>query len=190
VKLLILFVGAIAGLAVLAMPLLVVAVVATHPWLALQSRPAAVVLPAPAAAPAPRQSEPRAPAPIAIRPALDVLEAARSWLGVPYKFGGCSSRGVDCSCLVQLVYRALGVGLPRVASDQFAATVRVAHEDLAAGDLVFFANTYMPGISHVGIYVGEGLQVNAPTEGQVVSIQPVFSGYWGAHYAGAGRVRR
>ena len=57
-------------------------------------------------------------------------------------------------------------------------------------DLVFFANTYMPGISHVGIYLGAGQQINAPSEGQPVSVQSVFDGYWGAHYAGAGRVVR
>jgi cell wall-associated NlpC family hydrolase len=70
--------------------------------------------------------------------------------------------------------------------------VRVPLEQLQPGDLVFFARTYADPhdwITHVGIYVGGGLQINAPTEGQVVSIQPVFSGFWGAHYAGAGRVR-
>lgn len=120
---------------------------------------------------------------------LDVLQAARQWLGVPYAFGGCSTSGIDCSCLVQLVYRSVGVSLPRVASDQWNAVAHVAREDLQVGDLVFFANTYMPGISHVGIYIGEGQQINAPAEGQRVSIQPVFDGYWGAHYAGAGRIR-
>jgi cell wall-associated NlpC family hydrolase len=55
---------------------------------------------------------------------------------------------------------------------------------------VFFANTYMPGISHVGIYIGGGQQINAPTEGQRVSVQPVFEGYWGAHFVAGGRVSR
>ena len=53
----------------------------------------------------------------------------------------------------------------------------------------FFANTYMPGVSHVAIYIGNGLQINAPTTREVVSVAPVFTGYWGAHYAGAHRVR-
>jgi cell wall-associated NlpC family hydrolase len=116
-----------------------------------------------------------------------VIELAQTWLGVPYVFGGCSQGGVDCSCLVQNVYAALGIHLPRVAVDQFNATTPVT--DPQPGDLVFFANTYEPGISHVGIYVGNGLQINAPTTGQVVSVAPVFTGYWGAHYAGAHRVR-
>lgn len=116
-----------------------------------------------------------------------IIELARAWLGVPYLFGGCSPSGVDCSCLIQKVYAAAGIHLPRVAVDQFNATVAVA--DPKRGDLVFFANTYEPGISHVGIYIGDGLQINAPTTGQVVSVAPVFTGYWGNHYAGARRVR-
>jgi cell wall-associated NlpC family hydrolase len=119
---------------------------------------------------------------------IHVVEAAQRWLGVAYVFGGCSASGVDCSCLVQLVFRGLGINLPRTALEQFAATSRVAREALQAGDLVFFANTYMPGISHVGIYIGGGQQINAPTEGQVVSVQPVFDGYWGAHFVAGGRV--
>jgi hypothetical protein len=121
---------------------------------------------------------------------INAVQTAERWLGVPYVFGGCSARGVDCSCLVQLVFRSLGVHLPRTAAEQFAATARVARDALQPGDLVFFANTYMPGISHVGIYIGAGQQINAPTEGQRVSIQPVFDGYWGSHFVSGGRVIR
>jgi cell wall-associated NlpC family hydrolase len=116
-----------------------------------------------------------------------IVQLAQAWLGIPYLFGGCSRTGVDCSCLVQNVYAAVAIHLPRVAVDQFNATVAVT--DPQPGDLVFFANTYEPGISHVGIYIGNGLQINAPTTGQVVSVASVFTGYWGNHYAGARRVR-
>ncbi len=115
-----------------------------------------------------------------------VIGLAETWLGVPYVFGGCSRAGVDCSCLVQNVYAAVGIRIPRVAVDQFNATAPTS--DPQPGDLVFFANTYQPGISHVGIYIGNGRQINAPTTGQVVSVAPVHTGYWGAHYAGARRV--
>jgi cell wall-associated NlpC family hydrolase len=121
------------------------------------------------------------------------VQVARRYLGVPYVFGGSNPAiGLDCSGLVQLVFRQLGVSLPRTAQLQYDATPRVAQAELQPGDLVFFARTYADPhdwVTHVGIYIGDGLQINAPTEGQVVSIQPVFSGFWGAHYTGAGRVR-
>jgi cell wall-associated NlpC family hydrolase len=120
------------------------------------------------------------------------VEVARRYLGVPYVFGGTNpATGLDCSGLVQLVYRQVGMPLPRTAQQQFAATLRVPQDQLQPGDLVFFARTYADPhdwITHVGIYIGGGQQINAPTPGQVVSIQPVFSGFWGAHYAGGGRV--
>ena len=74
---------------------------------------------------------------------------------------------------------------------QYDATARLKQDELQPGDLVFFARTYADPhdwITHVGIYIGGGQQINAPTEGQVVSVQPVFSGFWGAHFAAGGRV--
>jgi cell wall-associated NlpC family hydrolase len=130
------------------------------------------------------------PAPIGTAP----VEIARNYLGVPYVFGGSNpATGLDCSGLVQLVFRQVGIVLPRTAQLQYAATTRIPRDQLEAGDLVFFARTYADPhdwITHVGIYIGGGMQINAPTEGQVVSIQPVFSGFWGAHFDSGGRVRR
>jgi cell wall-associated NlpC family hydrolase len=124
--------------------------------------------------------------------ATRTIEVARRYLGVGYVFGGTDpATGLDCSGLVQLVFRQVGVSLPRTAQLQYAATARVTQDQLQPGDLVFFARTYADPrdwITHVGIYIGGGQQINAPTEGQVVSIQPVFSGFWGAHFAAGGRV--
>ena len=132
---------------------------------------------------------PLLPAPIGAGP----VEIARQYLGVPYVFGGSDpATGLDCSGLVQLVFRRVAIALPRTAQLQYAATTRVPRDQLQPGDLVFFARTYADPhdwITHVGIYIGGGLQINAPTEGQVVSIQPVFSGFWGAHFDSGGRVR-
>lgn len=119
------------------------------------------------------------------------VDVARRYLGIPYVFGGTNPAiGLDCSGLVQLVFRQLGVGLPRTAQQQYEATARVGRDALQPGDLVFFARTYADPhdwVTHVGIYIGDGLQINAPTEGQVVSIQPVFTGFWGGHFIGGGR---
>jgi cell wall-associated NlpC family hydrolase len=120
------------------------------------------------------------------------IDLARRYLGVRYVFGGTNPAvGLDCSGLVQLVYRQLGIVLPRTAQQQYNATARLTRNQLQPGDLVFFARTYADPndwITHVGIYIGNGQQINAPDEGQVVSIQPVFTGFWGAHFAGGGRV--
>lgn len=123
----------------------------------------------------------------------DVVEIARRYLGVPYVFGGGNPAvGLDCSGLVQLVFRQLHVALPHNAQAQYNLTARIEPDQLQPGDLVFFARTYPNShdwITHVGIYVGGGQQINAPTEGMSVSTQPVFSGFWGSHFAGGGRVR-
>lgn len=126
-------------------------------------------------------------------PTNRVVDLARSQVGMPYVWGASDPHvGFDCSGLVQWVYAQVGISVPRTAQDQYDATQRVSQDQLQPGDLVFFAHTYVSSpdepITHVGIYVGDGLMVNAanPTDG--VGVMPVFTGYWAAHYAGAGRV--
>lgn len=123
----------------------------------------------------------------------DAVALARQYLGWPYAWGGASpATSFDCSGLVQWVFGQLGVALPRTAQAQYDATERIGDDELQPGDLVFFAQTYVDPvdwITHVGIYVGDGVMINAPQEGDVIKEVPFLSGYWGAHYAGAGRVR-
>lgn len=121
-----------------------------------------------------------------------VADLARAQIGTPYVWGGSSPDGFDCSGLVQWVHLQLGIALPRTAQQQFDATIRLSPEELQPGDLVFFAYTYpsVEPITHVGIYAGNGMMINAPAEGDVVREMAVFTGYWGDHFAGAGRVPR
>ena len=84
-----------------------------------------------------------------------ILKAAYSMLGVPYVFGGISPGGFDCSGFVSYVYGKAGISLPRMADEQYYSLTHISRANLKSGDLVFF-ETYCPGPSHVGIYVGDG----------------------------------
>ncbi len=115
-----------------------------------------------------------------------ILRAAYSMLGVPYVFGGMSPGGFDCSGFVCYVFGKAGISLPRMADLQYDAVTRINTSNLRTGDLVFF-QTYAPGASHVGIYVGDGKFIHASCS-KGISVAEVFTGYWGARYIGAGRV--
>jgi cell wall-associated NlpC family hydrolase len=91
-----------------------------------------------------------------------------------------------------VVYAAFGIRLDHNAQLQWNETSRISDAELRPGDPVFFAQTYSDPssrITHVGIYEGGGLMIDAPDDNAVVREDPVFSGFFGAHYAGAGRVR-
>jgi cell wall-associated NlpC family hydrolase len=183
---------ALSALAVVVLLALLLAVSAPVALIAAAT-PHVAAPPAPAPPPSPPGTS--APTPVAVLPAPTgsaPVEIARRYLGVPYVFGGSDpATGLDCSGLVQLVFRQVGIALPRTAQLQYETTTRVPRDQLQPGDLVFFARTYADPhdwITHVGIYIGGGLQINAPTEGQLVSIQPVFSGFWGTHFDSGGRV--
>jgi cell wall-associated NlpC family hydrolase len=95
---------------------------------------------------------------------------ARSALGTPYKWGGESSSGFDCSGLVQAAYKQAGVDLPRTAQQQYDATTKVSPGALQPGDLVFFGPSTQ-AISHVGIYIGNGQMIDAPHTGAQVRVE-------------------
>lgn len=120
-----------------------------------------------------------------------VLIRAISLVGTPYRYGGNSPEGgFDCSGLVNYVYRdMLDLRLPRTARDLAAwQGPKIDPQRLAAADLVFFGSDGQ--VSHVGIYVGEGRFVHAPSTGGTVRLDTLDGPYWREHYTGAKRVLR
>lgn len=116
-----------------------------------------------------------------------LLSFARKYTGVPYRFGGTTPSGFDCSGYVNFVFRnATGVSLPRAADEQYSVGVSVAKKNLQPGDLVFF-ETYTSGVSHSGIYLGNNKFISATSSRGVVEAD-MSGGYWSDHYIGAKRV--
>ena len=112
---------------------------------------------------------------------------AMQMVGVPYRYGGSTPNGFDCSGLVQYAYGAAGVQLPRTAEQQYSATESLTLEQARPGDLLFFRDGRR--ISHVALYLGQGRFVHAPNRGRNVSLGSFADGYYRSHFARAGRVR-
>lgn len=123
----------------------------------------------------------------------DVASYAVQFAGSRYVWGGASPSGFDCSGLTQYVYRKFGVSLPHSAAGQYSsrygAIIR-SMDQLAPGDLVFFANTAGPGITHVALYIGGGRVIHAMTPRMGVQVSSLGERYWQSHYYGALRVSR
>jgi cell wall-associated NlpC family hydrolase len=100
-----------------------------------------------------------------------IVDDAKQFLGVPYVWGGTSPSGFDCSGLVQYVYGKEGINLPRVAEDQANAGTEVSAADARAGDLVYFGKP----AHHIGIYLGNGMMLDAPHTGAAVRVEKVWS---------------
>jgi cell wall-associated NlpC family hydrolase len=107
---------------------------------------------------------------------------ALRYLGVPYRWGGASPSGFDCSGLVMYVYAQLGISLPHFAAAQYGMGSPVSRGDLQPGDLVFF-----DGLNHVGIYIGGNQFVHAPHTGDVVRVS-TLTGWFASTYVGARRI--
>lgn len=114
----------------------------------------------------------------------NVVETAKRYLGVPYRYGGAQPDGFDCSGFVMYVYDRNGLRLPRATADQYRSGRPVSRRALRPGDLVFFS---ISGgrISHVGIYMGGDSFIHAPSSGKRVSFARLDNAYWRKRYAGA-----
>ncbi len=116
-----------------------------------------------------------------------VVDIARQYIGTPYVYGGMSPSGFDCSGFAKYCYSQLGISLNRTAASQTAHGVYVSKDSLLPGDLVFFVtNGY--NISHVGIYVGNGMMIHSPKPGKSVEIITINSGYYANTYSTARRI--
>ncbi len=120
--------------------------------------------------------------------AAELVVRALALVDAPYRYGGQTPAGFDCSGFVGYVFgESAGVALPRRSEDIGRLGDSVKKSDLMAGDLVFF-NTLGRRLSHVGIYVGEGYFVHAPTRGGRVRVERLLDPYWVARYNGARRL--
>jgi peptidoglycan DL-endopeptidase LytE len=112
---------------------------------------------------------------------------AKKLLNIPYRFGGNSLFGIDCSAYVKKVYSLIGVDLPRSAREQFHEGMSVEGEQLSIGDLVFF-RTYASFPSHVGIYLGNNLFIHASSRSKKVTIDSLDTPYYLKRFIGAKRL--
>lgn len=117
-----------------------------------------------------------------------VVATAQKYLGCPYVYGGATPSGFDCSGFTYYVLKTLGFSPDRTPAGQYSMGSPVSKDQMQPGDIVFFAGTGASGISHVGIYVGNGQFIHAPNSSRTVSYDTLTTGYWSEHFYGARRV--
>jgi cell wall-associated NlpC family hydrolase len=115
-----------------------------------------------------------------------VVRSAMAMMGTPYRYGGATPSGFDCSGLVVYSYKKAGVSVPRTSGEQYHKAQPVPVNAARPGDLVFFGTDRI--VSHVGIYLGEDEFIHAPEAGQNVKISSIRDDWYRAHFAGIGRI--
>lgn len=115
-----------------------------------------------------------------------LIKTANKYIGTPYIYGGTTTRGFDCSGYTQMVFKNLGITIPRTSKAQYGVGTSVSRANLQTGDLLFF-NTSGAGVSHVAIYTGNNKFINAET-GSGVTVSSLTESYWNKRYIGAKRV--
>lgn len=120
----------------------------------------------------------------------DIVNFAKQFIGTPYEWGGISlTGGIDCSGLVQQVYKNFGLKVSRTTYTQIGEGKAVKQNELQPGDMVFFDNNpNEAGPDHVGIYIGGGKMIEAPRPGKNVQISDMTSGYWQKYFIGGRRI--
>lgn len=116
-----------------------------------------------------------------------IVQEGKKYLGVPYRYGGSTPRGFDCSGFTSYTFKKKNIYIPRTAPEQFKKGKAVTKKNLKAGDLVFFKTTSKKSVSHVGIYIGGNKFIHSAGRGvSITSINDPY--YWKSRYAGARRV--
>jgi peptidoglycan DL-endopeptidase LytF len=153
-------------------------------------KPVVAAAPKPAPAPAPKPAPAPAPAPQLASGGggQTVVANAMKFLGYRYVFGGTSPSGFDCSGFVYYIHNHSGAPVGRGMWQQYNGGAHISMNALQPGDTVFFANTYEPGLSHDGIYIGNGQFIHASDERTGVTISSLYTSYWQGHYVGATRL--
>jgi peptidoglycan DL-endopeptidase LytE len=122
-----------------------------------------------------------------------LVKVAKSFMGAPYRYGGDSVRGLDCSAFVKKIYDIFDVQLPRSARDQFKVGPKIAREELTVGDLVFFrTKRYVKYPTHVGIYIGDGNFIHSSSAHYKmgVKIDSLQSDFYYKTFLGGTRVKK
>ena len=118
----------------------------------------------------------------------DIVHVATSYIGTPYRTGGETRNGMDCSGLVMAVYSAFDIDLPRTSLDQSRAGTPISRSDMEPGDLVFFKTSSSKPVSHVGIYIGEGKFIHASYSTRKVRVDELDNDYFRDRFVTATRV--
>lgn len=115
------------------------------------------------------------------------VKVATGFIGAPYRFGGSSLKGIDCSSFVQKIYKIFDITLPRNAAQQSKVGISVSREKLTEGDLVFFHTKRSLG--HVGIYIGNNEFVHASSRGKIIRVDSLDTPYYQKRFQRAVRVK-